>query len=90
MARRCAGRGDDIDRAVPSAASVRDGRGERRLAWLAWRTRARIAPPDARLLFLGLSAPGAAHFAIDIDDPARLEGLGRFDDLRALGPWLAR
>ncbi|MBC7769678.1 MAG: NAD(+) diphosphatase [Phycisphaerales bacterium] len=57
--------------------------------WLGAHARMRIAPPDARLLFLGLDDAGAAHFAIDIDDAAKLEGLGRFDDLRALGPRLS-
>jgi NAD+ diphosphatase len=57
--------------------------------WLSAHARAGIARHDARLLFLGLNDAGAAHFAIDVDDPAKLEGLGRFDDLRALGPRLS-
>lgn len=58
--------------------------------WLGAHARAGIARADATLLFLGLDARGAAHFAIDVDDEAKLEGLGRFDDLRALGPRLSR
>lgn len=58
--------------------------------WLGAHARAAIARRDAQLLFLGLDAAGAAHFALDVDDPDKLEGLGRFDDLRALGPRLSR
>lgn len=58
--------------------------------WLTAHARTRIAPADARMLFLGVNATGIAHFAIDVADPSRLEGLGRFDDLRALGPRLSR
>jgi len=58
--------------------------------WMGAHARAAIARADARLLFLGLSPDGAARFAIDIDDEAKLEGLGRFEDLRALGPRLSR
>jgi len=58
--------------------------------WLSAHARTSIARADARLLFLGLDTKGAAHFALDVDDEAKLEGLGRFDDLRALGPRLSR
>jgi NAD+ diphosphatase len=58
--------------------------------WLNGAARSRIAPPDATLLFLGLDASGAAHFALDIPDPAPLGDLGRFEDLRMLGPRLSR
>ncbi|GIK47734.1 MAG: NAD(+) diphosphatase [Hyphomonadaceae bacterium] len=58
--------------------------------WLGAHARAGVAGPNARWLFLGLDAAGAARFAIDADDPAKLEGLGRFDDLRALGARLSR
>lgn len=58
--------------------------------WLGAHARTRIADANATLLFLGLDAQNAAHFAIDIADPAPLAELGRFDDLRALGPRLAR
>lgn len=58
--------------------------------WLGAHARPSIASKDACTLFLGLSANGAAHFAIDVSDPAKLEGLGRFEDLRALGPRLSR
>ncbi len=58
--------------------------------WLGAHARERIAPADAAPLFLGLDQSGAAHFAIDMPDARPLEELGRFDDLRALGPILAR
>lgn len=58
--------------------------------WLTAHARTRIAPADAGTLFLGVNAAGLAHFAIDVADPSRLEGLGRFDDLRALGSRLSR
>jgi NAD+ diphosphatase len=58
--------------------------------WLNAHARVRVAPPDARTLFLGLDKAGGAHFALDIPDPAPLGDLGRFDDLRALGPRLSR
>lgn len=60
------------------------------IGWLGAHARASIAPADARMLFLGLDAEGAAHFAVDTPDPAILGDMGRFDDLRALGPRLAR
>ncbi|UPT64116.1 MAG: NAD(+) diphosphatase [Hyphomonadaceae bacterium JAD_PAG50586_4] len=58
--------------------------------WLNGAARSRIAPPDATALFLGLDPNGAAHFALDIPDPAPLGDLGRFEDLRMLGPRLSR
>ncbi|MGQ0532297.1 MAG: NAD(+) diphosphatase [Caulobacteraceae bacterium] len=58
--------------------------------WLNAHARTRIAPKDAPLLFLGLDATKAAYFAIDIPDAAPLGDLGRFDDMRALGPRLSR
>ena len=58
--------------------------------WLNGAARSRIAPPDATVLFLGVDPKGAAHFALDIPDPAPLGELGRFEDLRALGPLLSR
>lgn len=58
--------------------------------WLNGAARSRIAPPDATLLFLGVDPKGAAHFALDIPDPAPLGDLGRFEDLRGLGPRLSR
>jgi NAD+ diphosphatase len=58
--------------------------------WLNGAARSRIAPPDATPLFLGLDSNGAAHFALDIPDPAPLGDLGRFEDLRMLGPRLSR
>lgn len=64
--------------------------GRLNVGWLAAHARRGIAPADARLLFLGVNAEGAAHFAIDVPDPAPLADLGRFDDLRALGPRLSR
>ncbi len=43
-----------------------------------------------KTLFLGLDAQNVAHFAFEVSDEAQFEGLGRFDDLRALGPRLSR
>jgi NAD+ diphosphatase len=60
------------------------------IGWLGGHARSRIAPADASVLFLGIGSGGAAHFAIDIPDPAPLADIGRFDDLRALGPRLGR
>src|SRR5690606_7703186 len=57
--------------------------------WLNPHALARIAHGDAPLLFLGLDAEGLAHFAVHIDDDAPLADLGRFEDLRALGPRLS-
>lgn len=58
--------------------------------WLHGLSRARIAPPDTPLLFLGLDAQQVAHFAIDIPDASPLGEVGRFEDLRALGPRLSQ
>ncbi|MGE0743093.1 MAG: NAD(+) diphosphatase [Hyphomonadaceae bacterium] len=58
--------------------------------WLGGHALASIAPHDAEPLFLGLDAAGAAYFAVQIPDPAPLGEMGRFDDLRALGPRLSR
>jgi NAD+ diphosphatase len=63
---------------------------EMEAGWLGAHTRARIAGAEAATLFLGLDSGGAAHFAINISDPGPLAELGRFDDLRALGPRLSR
>src|SRR5688572_13568042 len=60
------------------------------VGWLNAGARTRIAPADAPLLFLGLDANNAAHFALQIDDDGPLADIGRFDDLRALGPRLSR
>ncbi|QGZ94382.1 NAD(+) diphosphatase [Terricaulis silvestris] len=60
------------------------------VGWLGAHARSAIAPADARTLFLGLDAEGAAHFAVDVPDDAPLNDIGRFDDLRALGPRLSR
>jgi NAD+ diphosphatase len=60
------------------------------VGWLGGHARASIAPKDAPTIFLGLDSKSAPHFAIDILDPAPLGELGRFDDLRALGPRLSR
>lgn len=69
---------------------VTEAGGVVRIGWLGAHARHGIGPPDARLLFLGLDPAGAAHFAIAIPDAAPLETIGRFDDLRALGPRLSR
>jgi NAD+ diphosphatase len=60
------------------------------VGWLNSGARARIAPADAPLLFLGVDAQSAAHFALQISDDATVADIGRFDDLRALGPRLSR
>jgi NAD+ diphosphatase len=59
------------------------------VGWLGAHARASIAPKDAPMLFLGLDAEGSAHFAVTISEPAPLADIGRFDDLRALGPRLS-
>ena len=43
-----------------------------------------------KTLFLGLDAHNVAYFAFEVASDAAFEGLGRFDDLRALGPRLSR
>lgn len=58
------------------------------VGWLGAQARGALAE-DALTLFLGVDAEGAAHFAMDIADPAPFAGTGRFDDLRALGPRLS-
>lgn len=60
------------------------------VGWLGGHARAGIAPTDAQLLFLGLDAEGAAHFALDIPDDAPLRELGRFEELRPLAMLLSR
>ena len=60
------------------------------LGWLGAHARTRIAPADAPLLFLGLDGGGVVHFALQVSDDAPLADIGRFDDLRALGPRLSR
>lgn len=58
--------------------------------WLGAHARASIAPQEALLIFLGVDKEGAPHFAIDIPSETPLADIGRFDDLRALLPRLAR
>ncbi|MFZ2030496.1 MAG: NAD(+) diphosphatase [Vitreimonas sp.] len=58
--------------------------------WLGAHALARIATPDAPLLFLGVDTEDAPHFAVEIGDASQLADIGRFDDLRALGPRLSR
>jgi len=45
---------------------------------------------DGATLFLGLDAEQVPHFAFEVSDEAQLADIGRFDDLRALGPLLSR
>ena len=59
------------------------------VGWLSAGARTRIAAADAPLLFLGVDAKGATHFALQISDDSALADIGRFDDLRALGPRLS-
>lgn len=68
---------------------VTESAGEVAIGWLGAQARSHIAPPEAPTLFLGLDEHAAAHFAVEIPDPAPLAEIGRFDDLRALGPRLA-
>ena len=60
------------------------------VGWLSPPGRAGIAPPEAPFLFLGLDRARAAHFALEIPDQTPLRELGRFDEVRAIGPRLAR
>jgi NAD+ diphosphatase len=60
------------------------------LGWLAAHALGHIAPADAATVFLGLDEQGAAHFAVRIPDDAPLADLGRFEELRSLGPRLSR
>ncbi len=60
--------------------------------WLGVHALKEIAPPSTPSLFLGIDAFGAANFAVHLErkeSAAALAELGRFDDLRALGPRLA-
>jgi NAD+ diphosphatase len=58
--------------------------------WVGAHALSRIAAADAPLLFLGVDNEAAAHFAVEINDESLLSDIGRFDDLRALGPRLSR
>jgi NAD+ diphosphatase len=58
------------------------------VGWLGGHARASLAP-EAPLLFLGLDAHAAPHFAIDLADPSPLEGVGRFEELRPLAAQIA-
>jgi NAD+ diphosphatase len=60
------------------------------IGWLGAHALPRIAAKGAPLLFLGLDPENAAHFAVVAKDADILGDLGRFDDLRALGPRLSR
>lgn len=50
--------------------------------WLGGNVPADLQAPGSPLLFLGVDADGAAAFAFEIGDPASLDGLGAFTDLR--------
>jgi NAD+ diphosphatase len=63
--------------------------GEVGAGWLGAHALSRIGAADAPL-FLGLDAENAAHFAVEVTDASRLADIGRFDDLRVLGPRLSR
>ncbi|MBL8536088.1 MAG: NAD(+) diphosphatase [Hyphomonadaceae bacterium] len=64
--------------------------GEVAIGWLGAHTLGRIASEEAPLLFLGLDREQTPHFAVMATDGELLADLGRFDDLRALGPRLTR
>jgi NAD+ diphosphatase len=58
--------------------------------WLSGGAHTHFGGANPRTLFLGVDSYGAAHFALEVTDDAQLADLGRFDDLRALGPRLSR
>lgn len=60
------------------------------IGWLGAHALERIAAKTAPLLFLGLDRDGGACFAVVAKDAEVLGDIGRFDDLRALGPRLSR
>ncbi|MBY0565512.1 MAG: NAD(+) diphosphatase [Hyphomonadaceae bacterium] len=57
------------------------------IGWLGSQALAALRP--IVVLFLGLDDAQAPHFAAHVTEVSALEGLGSFDDLRALGPRLA-
>lgn len=63
--------------------------GQLSVGWLGAHARTHIAPAEAPTLFLGVDPQGAAHFAIQIPDAAPLADVGRFEDMRTVGPRLA-
>jgi NAD+ diphosphatase len=67
---------------------VIDEGGETQPGWLGSHARGMLGA-DALMLFLGLDPEGVAHFAVDVADVRPVAELGRFDDLRALGPRLS-
>jgi NAD+ diphosphatase len=56
--------------------------------WLAPNALGALGAGEAAMLFLGVDPCGAPHFAFEAPDAASFEALGRFDDLRAVGPRL--
>jgi NAD+ diphosphatase len=66
---------------------VTESEGRLAAGWLASGAQ-NVFAPGAPLLFLGLDPDGAARFAFESDDAAPFEGLGRFEELRAIGPRL--
>lgn len=68
---------------------VREEAGEVVPGWLSGGAHAHFGGAAPRTLFLGVDADGAAHFALDAPDDAPFADMGRFDDLRALGPRLS-
>ncbi|MES1201279.1 MAG: NAD(+) diphosphatase [Pseudomonadota bacterium] len=63
--------------------------GDAETGWMGAHAAAAIAPPGAPLLFLGLDPHGDARFAIEIPDASPLENVGRFEELRGIGPRLS-
>jgi NAD+ diphosphatase len=57
--------------------------------WLSGGAQRQFGAGDALTLFLGLDTEAAAHFALVVADDAPFADIGRFDDLRALGPRLS-
>ncbi|HWA00346.1 MAG TPA: NAD(+) diphosphatase [Caulobacterales bacterium] len=65
-----------------------DREGVAEAGWMGAHAAAAISPAGAPLVFLGLDANGGARFAIEIPDAAPLVAVGRFEELRGIGPSL--
>jgi len=63
--------------------------GQTETGWMGAHAAAAIAPADAPLIFLGLDTHGDARFAIELPDEASLANIGKFEELRGVGPRLS-
>jgi NAD+ diphosphatase len=79
----------------PFVAAPNGPRGPREIAWLSAGAAPSLAGTDATVLFLGLDAASAPHFAVEAPkdrdlagDDGLLAGLGDFEELRGIGPML--